>query len=48
MVPTVAQVFDASALLPLVLDRADQRSVVEAAIGVEIVVPHVADAAGDL
>lgn len=37
------QVFDASALLPLVVDRADQQSAIEAAIGIEIVIPHVAD-----
>lgn len=39
-----AQVFDASALLPLITNRPDQRSAVEAAFGVDIVVPHIADA----
>ena len=39
-----AQVFDASALVPLLTDRPGQRAVIEAAEGVEIVVPHVADA----
>jgi len=43
MVPT-AQVFDSSALVPLVTNRPGQRAVLEAAIGVEIVVPHLADA----
>lgn len=44
MMVRTAQVFDSSALVPLVTDRPDQRAVVEAAIGVEIVVPHIADA----
>lgn len=39
-----AQVFDSSALVPLITNRPGQRAVLEAAIGVEIVVPHVADA----
>lgn len=39
-----AQVFDSSALVPLVTNRPGQRAVLEAAIGVEIVVPHLADA----
>lgn len=39
-----SQVFDASALLPLLIDRPGQRAVIDAAIGVEIVVPHIADA----
>lgn len=39
-----AQVFDSSALVPLLTDRPGQRAVIEAAVGVEIVVPHLADA----
>ena len=39
-----AQVFDSSALVPLLTNRPGQRAVLDAAIGVEIVVPHHADA----
>ncbi len=42
MVPT-AQVFDASALVPLLTNCPGQRAVLDAAIGVEILVPHLAD-----
>lgn len=42
-VPTT-QVFDSSALVPLLTHRPEQRAVLQAAIGVEIVAPHLADA----
>lgn len=37
-------VFDASALLPLVVNRPAQRGAIETAMGADILVPHVADA----
>jgi predicted nucleic acid-binding protein len=39
-----SQVFDASALLPLIVNRPDQRRAIELAVRADILVPHVADA----
>ena len=39
-----SQVFDASALLPLITNRPGQQRVIEMAAGVDILIPHVADA----
>lgn len=38
------QVFDASALIPLIVAMPEQRQAIDAAAGVDIVVPHIADA----